>query len=67
MGDMADLLMYDDPFDFEEIAPIYITCNRCGEDGLHWECDCDCGEYRLYDEYGDRHVCEPSTEGFTKL
>lgn len=42
-----------------------ITCNRCGEEDLHWEHDGD--RYLLYDEDGDRHVCEPSTEGFTQL
>jgi len=66
MGEMADEQFFADPFDpYTQDMARSITCNRCGEDDLHWECDR--GVYRLYDEDGDRHVCEPSTEGLTAL
>lgn len=42
-----------------------ITCQRCGEDGLHWE-ETDRG-WRLFNEDGDRHTCESLEEGFEAL
>lgn len=57
--------MYDDLFDDEEEIERNITCQRCGEDDLHWQIED--GIPKLYDEDGDRHRCEPSTKGLKAL
>ncbi len=64
MGDMADDA-YDRLFDDLEFEEQGVTCQRCGEGGLHWE-ETDRG-WRLYNEDGDRHTCESPEEGFNAL
>jgi len=65
MGEMADALFHDDA-EWECPTAKLITCNRCGEDDLHWEAFND-GTSCLYTEERARHVCKPDTEGFEAL
>ena len=53
--------MWDDfGVDFEAL----VTCKRCGETNLNWV-ETDDG-WRLFDEFGDRHVCEPDHSSLAK-
>jgi len=63
MGKMDD--SYFTMFDTIEDIDQDITCQRCGEEGLHWEVRE--GLPKLYNEDGDRHICQPDVKGFTAL
>lgn len=49
----------------------YKICNRCGEEGLHWEdIDGENGEWtgkpkwRLHNRNGELHTCTPKPEDY---
>lgn len=71
MGEMADSTlddMFDDMIDREWECPVVglTTCNRCGEEDLHWEASNDSTSI-LCDEDRERHVCTPDAKGFEAL
>lgn len=63
---------YPDAYDMGEAAeraePEDVTCNRCGEDGLHWErvtaADGRSERSVLFDESMRPHVCKPNPHDF---
>jgi len=55
-----------DSYEYDDNIDRSITCKRCGQDDLHWDYGDD-EKYHLYDEDGERHVCEPSIDGLEAL
>lgn len=55
---------YDEPDD-------RITCNRCGESGLHWKmvptADGMGESAVLFNERNRRHVCTPNVDDFSEV
>ena len=41
---------------------VEVECNRCGQDGVYWSMTAD--GWRLFNEDGERHICEPSADDF---
>ena len=65
MGEMADDALdrlFDDYEDFEDGGDRAVTCNRCGEEDLHWE-TIDDERVVLSDEDGRPHRCKPDADG----
>lgn len=55
MKDLVDLIStFHIDVDVDEFEN-ELVCNRCGEDGLHWEHRQ--GKWKLFDEYGREHEC----------
>lgn len=58
------MALFDEFFDeeFFEDDERDANCRYCGESPLYWQEDEN--GWRLYNEEGTRHVCEPDAEGF---
>lgn len=47
------------PDDDGEVESYFgIQCERCGNDGFHWE-KTNWSTWRLHDEYGELYICQP--------
>lgn len=63
MGEMADLLMYEDPLDCDDSwePPSLVACKYCNEGGLMWAPSFPmppAGPWRLLNSEGQVHSCK---------